>query len=295
MLRRAIESVLAQTFKDFELLVLDNSSTDDTEKVTRSFEDARIRYIKHPKMGISGARNLALRESEGEYLAFLDDDDEWLPNKLEDEYAVFAKDTEKKIGLVYGAYVHINQKTGKVFETIYPKRRGNVYEYAVTHEDTLTGSASNPMLRKEAVIAVGGYDEAVPTGEDYEMFLRLAKQYEFDYIEQPVLKIYVHGGYRLSYQVEPYIQTELIVYKKHFDLIRKYPRVQAHYLEVIAGRYLRIGKPKEARQYLRQALEVRPMSVIAYAQFILSYLPKKLYLFLHALVIRFVHFIRRHS
>lgn len=294
MLNRAIQSVLAQTFSDFELLILDNSSTDDTALVARSFRDPRIRYIKHPPVNIAGARNIGLHESAGEYLAFLDDDDEWLPEKLADELSVFEKDATRKIGFVYGAYIHVDEATGKTFETIYPKHRGDVYAYAVSHEDTFTGAASNPMLRKSAVVEVGGYDERVTTGEDYEMFLRLAKRYEFDYVSKPVLKIYIHVGYRLSHQVEAYINTEKIIYEKHYDFISSRPPVNARYLQVIAGRLLRVGKPREARVYLRKAFRAYPWSPITPAQFVLSFLPPTMYRFVHGQVIKIIHAVRRY-
>jgi glycosyltransferase involved in cell wall biosynthesis len=293
MLGRAIQSVLAQTFSDFELLILDNNSTDDTESVARSFRDPRIRYIKHAPQNIAGARDIGLRESAGEYLAFLDDDDEWLPEKLADELSIFDQDAAKKVGLVYGAYIHIDQATGKTFETIYPKHRGDVYAYAVSHEDTFTGSASNPMLRKSAVIGVGGYDGRVTTGEDYEMFLRLAKQYEFDYVSKPVLNVFVHAGYRLSHQVEAYINTEKIIYEKHYNFISQHPAVNARYLQVIAGRLLRLGKPQEARPYLKKAFRAYPWSPITPAQFVLSFFPVAAYRFVHAQVIKVIHGVRR--
>jgi glycosyltransferase involved in cell wall biosynthesis len=86
-LRGAIQSVLAQSFEDYELLVLDNSSTDETRAVVADFLDPRIRLIVHPRQPIAAARNLGLREARGEFVAFLDDDDEWLPLKLERQLA----------------------------------------------------------------------------------------------------------------------------------------------------------------------------------------------------------------
>lgn len=288
-LRRAIQSVLTQSFADFELLVFDNSSTDGTHDTVKSFTDQRVRYIKHAPMGISGARNAALHAAQGEFIAFLDDDDEWLPSKLGDQIAVFEKDRVGRVGFVYGAYVHIREETKKIFETVYPRLRGNVYEYAVRHRDTLTGSASNPLLRKSAVIDAGGYDPEVKTGEDYEMFLRLAKKYDFEYVNAPVVNIYVHRGRRLSHQLEAYLTTEFIVYRKHFDLIRRFPDTNALYLRVIAGKYLRLGMPDAARMYLWKAFREKPLNPGAWAQFFLSFFPKPIYVFFHQLAVAAYH------
>src|SRR5438132_12765470 len=90
LLRRAIHSVLAQTFEDWELLVVDDGSTDNTETIAVSLQDLRICYLRHEvNRGLSAARNTGIRISRGEYVAFLDDDDEWLPKKLERELEVF--------------------------------------------------------------------------------------------------------------------------------------------------------------------------------------------------------------
>src|SRR5208282_5250285 len=97
----AIQSVLGQTFGDFELLILDNSSTDGSEELVREFSDRRLRYIKHPAMGISPQRNLGLAEARGEFVAFLDDDDEWLPRKLELELDLFRRGPVS-LALTYG-------------------------------------------------------------------------------------------------------------------------------------------------------------------------------------------------
>ncbi len=294
MLKRAIASVLAQSLEDFELLILDNSSTDDTEAVARSFSDSRIRYIKHPLAGISKARNIGITESKADYIAFLDDDDEWLPEKLEKQYRIFDVDALGKVGFVYGGYIHIEEETGRVFETITPKLEGNVYEYAVRHRDTLTGAASNPMLRKSAILAVGGYDEEVRTGEDYEMFLRLARDYEFRLVKDALLKIYVHRGYRLSHQLEPYLKTDLIVYGKHKDFIKRFPGTHSRFLQIIAGKCLRLGRGEEARKYLKEAFAVYPQNPGVWLQFVLSFFPKGIYKFFHRIAV-FLYLRIRHS
>ena len=93
---KAIKSVLNQTFQDFELIVVDDGSTDNTEEVINSFNDTRIRYIRHKiNKGGNAARNTGLRNSKGEYIAFLDSDDEWLPEKLERQLEVFKKSQDE--------------------------------------------------------------------------------------------------------------------------------------------------------------------------------------------------------
>ena len=92
MLRRAIDSVLSQTYKDFELIIVSDGSADETDKVIVSYTDPRIRFLKHDKSrGASAARNTGIRASIGQYIAFLDDDDEWTLDKLEVQVPVIEK------------------------------------------------------------------------------------------------------------------------------------------------------------------------------------------------------------
>lgn len=277
MLERAMRSVFNQTFTDFELLVLDNSSSDQTPRVIASFSDRRLRYLKHEPLGISAARNLALREARADLIAFLDDDDEFLPEKLRLQYEIMENDRDGKIGLVYGAYIHCHQESGRVYETIVPHRRGDVYVHAISYRDTLTGSASNPLLRRNAVQAVGGYDESVFTGEDYEMFLRLSQRFHFDYVSEPVVVIYVHRGYRLGNRLADYLNTELTVYRKHQSFIDAHRRVRSRHLQVIGGKYIRLGQTLEGRHCLRQAIRANFFSGRAWAQLGLSFLPLGVY------------------
>ncbi len=92
LVSRAIKSVLNQTYQDFEIIVVDDCSEDNTEEIVKSFNDSRIRYIKHKKnKGGSAARNTGIKRARGKYIAFLDDDDEWLPSKLEKQIMLFEK------------------------------------------------------------------------------------------------------------------------------------------------------------------------------------------------------------
>ncbi len=101
-LREALDSVLAQTFADWELIFWDNRSTDDSAKIFKSYTDKRLRYFMAPTHTVLGrARNMAVGEARGEWLAFLDCDDLWVPQKLEKQIAVVREDTDE-IGLVYG-------------------------------------------------------------------------------------------------------------------------------------------------------------------------------------------------
>ena len=114
---RAIQSVLDQTYRDFELIVVDDASTDGTEEVTKALNDNRIRYIHHMmNRGASGARNTGIENANGEYIAFLNDDDEWLPEYL-DQMISFLEAKDRSIGLVYCPFYRIDPDTNEVLDT----------------------------------------------------------------------------------------------------------------------------------------------------------------------------------
>ncbi|MBI4095127.1 MAG: glycosyltransferase [Candidatus Liptonbacteria bacterium] len=285
MLKSAIASVLAQTVKDFELLVLDNGSTDDTEEVVRSFGDKRIRYVNHGRIGISEARNRGVREAKGEFVGFLDDDDEWLPEKLEKQLALFGKSSER-VGMIYGGFRRV--RDGKTYETFRPKLRGSVLEAYLCERDPLTGSASNPLIRKSVFGAVGGYDEALKTSEDWEFYLRLMRKFEVDFVPDAILKIRTHSGARLGDRLLDAANAERKVCREFADILKTRPRCRSSYLQAIGGKFCRAGELKEGRAYLKKALSVSPSNYTAYAQYILSFFGTSLYRGGHALYKRWL-------
>jgi len=279
-LNAAIKSVLFQTFKNFELLILDNSSTDNTEKIVKSFNDKRIKYIKHKPLNISEARNLGVKEARGNYIAFLDDDDRWLPNKLKDQLNIFEKSKDSKLGMVYGAFSWITPR-GKIIKIHKSQSRGKILETFLWQKDPVTGSASNPLIKKNVFGVVGNYDEKVVTGEDWEFYLRLSEKYSSDFTTKKVLKITHHGGIRLGQNLKDAAKLELMVLKHYKNIIKKNPSLKSFYFQKIGGKLCRIDQSKEGRQYLRRAISVGPFNFKAYVQYLISFFGKTFYIKFH--------------
>jgi len=169
---RAIQSVLGQTYQDWELIVVDDCSTDGTEQAVRSFSDNRIKYIRHDRnCRASAARNTGIRCAQGEYVAFLDDDDEWLPEKLQKELEVF-RNSDPEVGLVYTGWIILDER-GKVLKVRMETKSGWVYDALL--DCNFIGSPSRVTVKKQVLDRVAGFDETFLNAEDYEFCLRVAR------------------------------------------------------------------------------------------------------------------------
>lgn len=191
LLREALDSVHAQTFRDFELIVVDDGSTEDIEAAVGG-HPARPKMIRQAHLGPAAARNRGIQEATADLVAFLDSDDLWLPTKLE----VFLKAAEAKpdLNLFYGPMSPIDLQGNPV-----PGRTKHCHEGWITQKLFCSSFVHVPTIlcRKEAILAVGGFDAALPVCEDYDLWLRLSVRERFGLIEEPLAQRRLHGD-RLS-------------------------------------------------------------------------------------------------
>ena len=189
LLMRAIQSVLNQTFKDFEIIVVDDSSRDNTKEVVKSIKDKRIKYIYKSRLPHNPAstRNEGIIKSKGKYIAFLDDDDEWFPEKLQLQLKEFEN---RNIGLVYTKCITL--KNGKL------NRISNIKRI----------STPSVMIKKEVINKVGLFDENLDCVEDRDMWLRVSKEYEFKFIDKVLIKVYLHNENQISRNIRKKIKSE---------------------------------------------------------------------------------------
>lgn len=187
-IRETLDSVLAQTFNDYEIIIVDDGSTDKSAKIIKRYNDTRIKYYYQNNRGIGAARNKALELSSGEYIAFLDHDDLWMPQKLEKQIALF--DKNPALGLVFCDTTFFNAECDMY--SLYANKkppRGRVFPEIL---DWYFLSCETVVIKKSVIDHVGNFPDHMMMAEEYDLFLRIAYKYPIDYIDEPLSKYRIH-------------------------------------------------------------------------------------------------------
>lgn len=170
-----IHSVLSQSFTEFELLIINDGSTDGTLDIIEQFADERIQVFSFANAGPQKSRNRGIEKSRGQYIALIDADDLWTPDKLADQYEALQNTPAAAVAYSWTDTIDV---TGAVIQTgRRAKATGDVFDELLT--ENFLASGSNPLICAEAMRVVGGFDETILAGQDWDMYLTLAAQYSF--------------------------------------------------------------------------------------------------------------------
>ena len=268
LLPMAVRSVLSQTVQDFEIVIVDDGSSDATPAVAESFADPRIHYLRHPvARGGGAARNTGIAHARGEYVAFLDDDDEWYPDKLARQLDVMRLG-EPEVAAVYCGYSIVERGTGRVRGRMTPSAKGDLAAELLARNPI--GGTSCMLVRKECLERVGGFDERLPSFQDRDLWIRLSRVTRFGYVEEPLLNYYVH---------EKKIWTNFDALLQGLEvMIAKYGS-SAAFRKAAGERYLFCGvKLCETNQFakgrraLRRAIALNPRALRPYLYLLLALL-----------------------
>ncbi len=253
LLSRAINSVINQTYANLECIVVNDASTDGTDEVLRKYSDQRLRYFKHKEnRHVSAARNTAIGKARGELVAFLDDDDEWLPKKLEKQVDLIQK-ISPEYGMVY-CWMDIYKKFKKIGE-VHPILRGDIFSNTLLKQPI--GNCSTLMVRMNVVKEVGNFDEMLPRGNDGDFIRRICKKYKVDFVPE-VLGHYIVGhndritsqsthGIRQALHGE---ETKLVKFNED---LKNMPHIHAGILRKISGHCKYLGDFDRADNLLFKA------------------------------------------
>ena len=259
-LRKAIASVLSQTFQDFEVIVVDDASPDSTGDMVRSIGDQRIRYIRHQvNKGEGAARNTGILRAEGQYLAFLDDDDEWFSEKLRKQVALLDH-SPLNVGLIYTGFRKIDIATGSTLLDLVPSKRGNILNDLLEENCIATTTV---LVRRHCFDKAGLFEEGVAFGADYDMWIRISQDFEFDYIKELLVNYYIHGN-NITRNYDAVIRgLELQLAKYHSLWITNRKTYSYRFLS-LGVLYCYTGNIKKGRTALCNAVKLYPLEVRHY-------------------------------
>lgn len=270
-IRRCIDSVLAQTYRAIEVIIVDDCSTDGTmeyvDELYGEVTDINIIYVRNDdNLGASASRNAGVSYANGEYIAFHDSDDEWLPDKLEKQMTAFLQ-ADEKVGVVYSMFEHRGEQYSEVFP---PKN----IDLSVKTGHVLPTVLINPLvgmitlvMRKDVFVKLGGFNEQLRSLEDYEFTIRIAREYEFLLIDEVLAIAYESAGSVGSrnndkiatqyYIMDAYKEdlTRLGLKKKKFDFVfweaSEYGNLQFFFQAV-----LELSKDEDYVRYAKEKLEM---------------------------------------
>jgi glycosyltransferase involved in cell wall biosynthesis len=193
---RSIESVLKQTYSNFEIIIIDDGSTDKTELLLNDLViNNKIHYYKTENLGVSHARNLGVSKASGEWIAFLDSDDEWLPHKLQTQIEYL--ETNPHLQIVYGQEIWMRNGLRVNQKKIHQKYGGWIFDKCIQQ---CFIAPSSTMLSKNLFIEMGQFDLDFLVCEDYDLWLKIASQFEIGFIEKPIIIKYGGDEDQLSTQ-----------------------------------------------------------------------------------------------
>ena len=269
-----IESVLSQTFSDFEMIIVDDGSTDNTAQLINNIKDERIVYIFQSNKDRAEARNHGIGIARGDYIAFLDSDDLWMQDKLEKQVPLL--DENPEIGLVYSDLYYFAHQTGEDLLQYSKKvklHKGTVPVRLIIERNFI--QSPTPIIRREVFEEVGLFDTCLIPVEDWDMWIRIVAKFPIDFIDEPLARYRVHENAILwsQYPEKQYSAVNKMLDKveHHFDAQNtaiksgiNRGRALANYVYGLT--LLNTCNYNEARSYFFEALKINPLLLQLYVR-----------------------------
>ena len=256
LLKRAIQSVLNQTFQDIEIIVVDDGSTDGTQDlfVYPVNENPKIRYLRqNVNCGAQATRNAGIRKAKGDWIAFLDSDDEWLPEKLEKQIALA---THEQLPVVHcECYVQNgNIDDRRLFGV--PPYAGEIYSLVLSHPGPMFQGL---LVKKKCFEFIGLLDEDIQSYQEWDTAIRLAKNYRFGFIAEPLFVYHIDTEGSISKDMQKDADGWAAIVEKHEKEILKYAGQEAlldHY-QVLIRKYYSLNNDSRAELFMKRASKLK--------------------------------------
>ena len=260
LMARAVQSVLDQSCRDFEVIIVDDNARGFPEQqatenlIAERFNDPRIRYIvNETRLGGAEARNIGIREARGDYIAFLDDDEDWMPEKLSKQVSML--DTAAlDVGVIDTGFYDW-KKNGKV-RIVRPKMQGWILESLLRKTGGRAPKLSTMLCRKSALLEAGLFDPELRARQDYDLYIRLARLCRFESVKEPLSNKRSDAHGRISGNPDNIVQGFAGVYRKIAKDLQTNPKTHAIYLLKYARALSSAGRRTEAREKYFQAFRL---------------------------------------
>jgi len=271
LLERALNSVLSQSFNDFEIIVIDDASTDKTiEQLQKNFKQeikmGIIRYIRNEEnKGRSTCRNTGIKLAEGELIAFLDDDDYWLPEHLGTLSSFI--DEHKNIGIAFSNWLIVNEQTQKKITGVTKIKTGTGDEYLKLMLRALIGYPSTGIVKTELLKQIGGFNPNLTPREDWELFAKCAMKAGIGFVDKITVHIHEHEGSYSRNKSQWVNSTEfawnsIMVFAKKYG-IKLEKKILSERALRLSRAFITIGEFDKAKKYLFNAIICQPWIVFS--------------------------------
>jgi glycosyltransferase involved in cell wall biosynthesis len=253
ILIKSVQSVLNQTYEDFELIIVDDASTDDTDQVVSTFDDSRIEYIKHDEnRGAPAARNTGIESSDGEFISFQDSDDEWDPRKLEKQMRVFEQ-SPPDVGVVYTGMIR-KREDKKVYipYSSVEQKEGDI-RHSLARQNFIPTQVAT--VRRKCFEEVSTFDGNCWPISDWELWIRISKQFQFKLVDEALVTGEVRPD-SISKDTRTKVESRERIVNKHQSFFNN--ASLARQLFYIGHGFMKLGETRSGRAYLIRAVKVKP-------------------------------------
>lgn len=262
LLRRAITSILQQTFSAFELIIVDDASMDATSKVVAAIADSRIRYLRQSTNGgVGQARNLGIGSANGKYIAFVDDDDTIAPSFLAEVYAAFSQ-APSTVGFLW-TWKEVVRQTDTSIQKFKQLTYGSTTDAprsGVNLLRKLSGGSGGLVVRADALQVTGGFNAELRAVGDFELLVRLASSFDYLIIPQYLYRIFADHGSRLTAPSLMRAHAYERIIEVHFDLLRQYPSTLRVLYLGCARMHYQVGDRDKARHFMNKLVKFEPLN-----------------------------------
>lgn len=274
LLERSINSVLCQSYKNLEVIVVDDASTDHTASVIEKINDSRLRYLRlEQNVGGAEARNIGISVALGDFVAFQDSDDEWRCSKLSNCLEAF-KDRKDVVAVFSRSWKIKDNKCSLAPGGSIPKvtKMGSQYLLRGNYIDTPTA-----VVKKSALDSVGHFDPSLPRYQDWDLFIRLSSVGDFFFIDDPLILSYDTAG-SISNNYRAHFAAIKVMYSKYNKEIKRDRFVHARWLNLLGDAEFLVGEKPQGVSFIFRSLAYSPKNIKYMAQAVVSlFFSRKVY------------------